>query len=247
MFGAIASSVASVGSTLLKNHSAKKEAQRNRDFQEEMSNTSIQRRMADLKAAGLNPLLAVSSANSGASTPSGSQADISGLDSSIISAVSNAYLASKQGKVAEAEERRINADAERIEMDNTLFEQKRDKAILDNVMLFHKIDTEKLTHKLMGTQNEKLQTEILVDTFRAKGIDIDNRQAEIVLEMMKKEAGAWRNTTTAHNIDYGMEKTGQFLDLVGKVLDWIPFVDITSQTDPRGRSTITKHERRWRF
>lgn len=68
-----------------------KEAEKDRMYQAYMSNTAYQRAVRDLRAAGLNPILAVG--NMGASTPQGSTA-AAGLATS---AKANAYAESTSG------------------------------------------------------------------------------------------------------------------------------------------------------
>lgn len=102
---------------------AKKEARRNRAFQERMSSTSYQRQMKDLKKAGLNPIL--SSRLGGASTPPGATAPIPDFAGGF-----------NQGRATDrenttAKQTRMNLRGQRMKMtyENKLLVEQRKEAI----------------------------------------------------------------------------------------------------------------------
>lgn len=82
------------------------QAQIQRDYQTEMSNTSYQRAVTDMQAAGVNPALAMS--NGGASTPTGSNASSVGVGyegiGEMIAALTNAKVAEAQIGLMKSEE-----------------------------------------------------------------------------------------------------------------------------------------------
>lgn len=139
VWDAIASAAGSITQGLYRNKKGRDEAKRQMDFQRDMSSTAHQREVADLRAAGLNPILS-GTGGAGASTPGGSMAPMESTASDSREAFKMGKLIDEQLKNLEkdtdkkSQEERTSAGLERLQKTQRIREANAARLIMHQTM-----------------------------------------------------------------------------------------------------------------
>jgi len=208
------------------------QAQQQMDFQERMSNTSYQRQVKDLEAAGLNPMLAYMKSSAGASTPSGSMAVMSSPYEAGSRIASSAYGNRVQSRHADLMEQQGKTEAHRTDVEATAAEQakilRRQPSFASEVWarFINENDIKQWEAAVTESTWKRIQAELL--NIPKQGVLLDsqagvNRIRKTLMEFDVPEASAFAaffGTAVGKYVPYSREAGRVVGDVTGAARDF---------------------------
>jgi hypothetical protein len=229
---------ATIGASYWQNRQAKKRAREQMRFQEDMSNTSYQRVMDDMRKAGLNPILA--GKLGGASTPAGAMAntpDMSGSTNKAFSTYNLKKLQNAQVQSAQSTAKNIDQQARLNQQNADYFDTKKYGSAVLNARPMNIFLTE-----LMERNPELFD---MASDVISSALKNAKDPVSLIKSLLSGEFGDLIPTgSTAKDVDNNakiFKKTGRFMDIKKAPISKVKNITPTS----RKFKNWTRHKNRW--
>jgi hypothetical protein len=196
----------SAGGAYLQNQQAKKASKTQMAFQERMSNTAIQRQMADMRKAGINPILA--GKYGGASSPAGATYS----PSNIGAAAMQGYQQYSSAKQMQAQSKVADAQVQQIKQ-QTKLTKANVKAVTQDTAFKRVLHTERWKRTFATMSPDNVAASVLatlnnvnIDQILGRFGTVQNRGAlrQFLMDVAKQKSILFRETGGAYSI-------GQFI------------------------------------
>lgn len=175
-----ASAAASLYGGLSRNQQQTQAASAQQAFQQEMSGTAYQRAMADMKAAGLNPMLAAKLG--GASTPAGAMPNLLDAFTPAAQTYQQAYSAESQASLQRAQETQVYETVDKVqqEVKNLKADEQRTYKAIE--LLGEQIETQKMTTSQIANLAVLTYEQGLLTAQDVKAAELSGNAGRIVKE-----------------------------------------------------------------
>lgn len=202
MFGSLVSSALSFLGSERTNSANRKMAESQMDFQREMRDTQYQAAMADMRKAGLNPILAYKTG--GAGTPSGTSAVMQNSVAAGVDAFNSVTNSA--------------ATYKKLDPETRLIEQKIDESNSRTALNDEQLKVTAVESKNRQQQRKLIEAQAAVQRQQERGLQIDNSARALDLAVKAAGQKALLNRQKMESKNSYLQVIDAYVDRIGRML-----------------------------